>query len=302
MNQKPPSMFTCMYMHLYPLRLTWELSSATIMQQSDLDMRFYKFDFYMYRLQLPYGPASIIWNIYWYHIAAADHSIVWFQKITIPPLRKGFAVWSPSPLDFLKSAPKIYPPLPPTKWRLRNERRSSILMMCHYQDLGSASDCLYCWWNLLQPIRSTTQIWVVMHHQYGISVLVSQTAFHRETFGGVAKCRLFSQAKRNGRFSLPQNNSAMTDLLIYVDNTVSCLVIFISVERDVMLKKFWPDILMEQVQEVLDFEYKLTQLIDSKWVVVDPWSTITVPTGRHWTDLVLSFWVSLYFFNFPHVL
>lgn len=60
MNQKPPSMFTCMYMYLYPLRLTWELPSVTIIQQSGLDMRFYKFDFYMYRLQLAYGLASTI--------------------------------------------------------------------------------------------------------------------------------------------------------------------------------------------------------------------------------------------------
>ena len=60
MNQKPPCMFTCMYKYLYPLRLTWELPSATIMQQSDLDMKFYKFDFYVYRLQLPYELASTI--------------------------------------------------------------------------------------------------------------------------------------------------------------------------------------------------------------------------------------------------
>ena len=31
-------------------------------------------------------------------------------------------------------------------------------------------------------------------HQYGISALVSQTSFRGETTGGVAKCRLFSQA------------------------------------------------------------------------------------------------------------
>ena len=45
----------------------------------------------------------------------------------------------------------------------------------------------------------------------------------------------------------------MTDLLIYIDNTASCLVIFNSEERDVMLEKFWCDILMEQVQEVVGF-------------------------------------------------
>ena len=35
------------------------------------------------------------------------------RKYPYPPLpRKGFAVWPPSPLDFPKSAPKIYPLLP----------------------------------------------------------------------------------------------------------------------------------------------------------------------------------------------
>ena len=54
----------------------------------------------------------------------------------------------------------------PVKWRLRNEHISSILMMSHYLDLGSDSDWLCCKRNLLQPIRSTTRIWVVTHHQY----------------------------------------------------------------------------------------------------------------------------------------
>ena len=65
----------------------------------------------------------------------------------------------------------------PTKWCLRNERRNPILMTCHYLDLGSASDWSCCMENLIQPIRSTTQIWVVTCHQYGISALVSQTSF-----------------------------------------------------------------------------------------------------------------------------
>ena len=70
-------------------------------------------------------------------------------------------------------------------------------MTRHYPDLGSASD----WFNQIsraaRPIRSTTQIWVVTCHQYGISALVSQTSFGVETSVSVAKCRLFSQA--NGR-------------------------------------------------------------------------------------------------------
>ena len=45
-----------------------------------------------------------------------------------------------------------------------------------------------------QPIRPTTQIWVVKGHQYGIFVLISQTSFRRETSCGLVKCWLFSQA------------------------------------------------------------------------------------------------------------
>ena len=82
----------------------------------------------------------------------------------------------------------------PTKWHLRNEHRNSILMTRHYPDLGSTSDWSCRVGNLFQPIRSTTQIWVVTRHQYGISALVSQTSFGGETSWKVAKCRLFSQA------------------------------------------------------------------------------------------------------------
>ena len=63
-----------------------------------------------------------------------------------------------------------------------------------YPDLGSASDCLNQISHAARPIRSTTQIWVVTRHQYGISALVSQTSFGEETTGSVATCRLFSQA------------------------------------------------------------------------------------------------------------
>ena len=68
-------------------------------------------------------------------------------------------------------------------------------MMYRYPDLVSSSDLLCRLGNLIQPIRSTTQIWVVTRHQYGISVLVSQMLFGGETSGSIAKFRLFSQAK-----------------------------------------------------------------------------------------------------------
>ena len=48
---------------------------------------------------------------------------------------------------------------------------------------------------MARPIRSSTQIWVVTRHQHGISAFVSQMSFRGETSGGVAKCRLFSQAR-----------------------------------------------------------------------------------------------------------
>ena len=84
----------------------------------------------------------------------------------------------------------------PAKQRLRNERRNSILMTRHYPDLGNAFDWSCRVGNLLQPIKSTFQIWVVTRHQCGISALIFQTLFCRETSGGVARCRLFSKATR----------------------------------------------------------------------------------------------------------
>ena len=56
-------------------------------------------------------------------------------------------------------------------------------MTRHYPDLGSASDWSCRVGNLIQPIRSTTQIWVVTRHQYGIPAFVSQTSFRGETSG-----------------------------------------------------------------------------------------------------------------------
>ena len=66
-----------------------------------------------------------------------------------------------------------------------------ILMTCHCSDLGSASDWSKQISFAVRPIRSTTLIWIVTHHQYGISALVRETSFRRETSDGVAKCRRF---------------------------------------------------------------------------------------------------------------
>ena len=72
-------------------------------------------------------------------------------------------------------------------------------MTRHHPDLGSASDWLNQISHAARPIGSTTQIWVMTHHQYGISAFVSQTSFGGETSGSVVKCRLFSQAIENSK-------------------------------------------------------------------------------------------------------
>ena len=82
----------------------------------------------------------------------------------------------------------------PAKWRLRNELRNSILVTRHYPDMGSASDWSCRVANLIQPVRSSTQIWVVRRHQYEISALVSQTSFGGKISCSFAKRRLFSKA------------------------------------------------------------------------------------------------------------
>ena len=68
-------------------------------------------------------------------------------------------------------------------------------MTYHFPALGSASDWLKQISLAAQPIRSTTQLWVVTRHQYGVYALVPQSSFFVQTSGGVAKCRAFPRAK-----------------------------------------------------------------------------------------------------------
>ena len=82
----------------------------------------------------------------------------------------------------------------PAKWRLRNERRNSILMTRHYP----IWEVLLIGW-IKFPTRhdqsgTLPRSSVVTRRQYGISAFVSQESFGGETIGSVAKCRLFSQA------------------------------------------------------------------------------------------------------------
>ena len=91
---------------------------------------------------------------------------------------------------------------------------NSIMITCHYPDVSSVFNWSCHVGNLLQPIRSTTQIWEVTSHQYGVFALVPQTSFRGKTNSGVAECRLFSWAafKSNHHHSeLTNRNVALRD-------------------------------------------------------------------------------------------
>ena len=88
-----------------------------------------------------------------------------------------------------------------SKWRLKHQRRNTILMTSHYPDLGCASDWLKQTSVMKRPMRSASLFWVVLHYLYRISALVPQTLFRGgggggkeggwvfgETSDGVTKC------------------------------------------------------------------------------------------------------------------
>ena len=131
---------------------------------------------------IPLSRMILTWGLYYYSLYVSIKDFNYSQnKVTLRSLRK-----QPTSGDATTGFP--------AKWHLRNEHRNSILMTRHYPDLGSASDWSCRVGNLIQAFRSTTQIWVVTRHQYGISALLCQTSFGWETSGSVAICRLFSQA------------------------------------------------------------------------------------------------------------
>ena len=81
----------------------------------------------------------------------------------------------------------------PEKWHPRIKRLQKLhIDDVRHTDLGNASDWSCRVGNLILPIRSTMQIWVVTRHQNGISALDPQTSFRVESNGSAAKCRLFS--------------------------------------------------------------------------------------------------------------
>ena len=64
----------------------------------------------------------------------------------------------------------------------------AAMITCYYPDLGSSSNWSVLLREYVQLIESTTQIWVLIHDQYEISAVVSQTSLHGET--RVAGCHV----------------------------------------------------------------------------------------------------------------
>ena len=96
-------------------------------------------------------------HIEWFHLGDSSHPKRPDNSIIAVSI---WLSWSPkhSMIDCKTACPRKQSTVRdvttgfPAKWRLRNERRSSILMTCHYPDLGSASDWSCRVGNLVQPI------------------------------------------------------------------------------------------------------------------------------------------------------
>ena len=104
----------------------------------------------------------------WCSCSSKNHQKLWF----VLPLRKSFhflllTFYEYSVYNSLRKQPMFreVTTWALAKWRLSNELRNSILMTCHYPDLGSASDWLKENSLAAQPIKSNTKIWVVTRHQ-----------------------------------------------------------------------------------------------------------------------------------------
>ena len=76
-------------------------------------------------------------------------------------------------------------------------------MTRHYTDMGSASDSLN---QISRAARSTTQIWVVTRHQYGISTLIPQRSFGGETNSCVVNVGCFLRLQKAKKKRAPDEN------------------------------------------------------------------------------------------------
>ena len=112
------------------------------------------------------------------------------------------------------------------KWCLGNKRRNSISITCHYLNLGNASDWLKQISLAARPIISTTHIWLVTHHQYGISAFGPQTSFHWETSGVDGKGQLFSHATQTSVDDVTLKSRSHKKMFCFVISVYSLTTVF----------------------------------------------------------------------------
>ena len=77
------------------------------------------------------------------------------------------------------------------KWHLRNKCRNSILMMCCYPDLSSASDWFNKIVNRTKALPKSGKCWSLAWN------LCSDVISRGNCSGGITKCHLFSQARQS---------------------------------------------------------------------------------------------------------
>ena len=116
----------------------------------------------LYRVFSLTWPASM--QIYWnkrkrLHKKRVQLPQDWFGTPTWPPWRHVKTLYCLGEQPTFSDANSGFT----AKWRLRNERRNSILMTCYHSDLGSASDWLKQITVAARPIRSATQMSVSSH-------------------------------------------------------------------------------------------------------------------------------------------
>ena len=97
---------------------------------------------------------------------------------------------------------------------MTSEQRLHKFHTCdvHHLDRDSAPDWLKQIFLATRSIRSTTQAWVVTHHQYGISAVHAQTSFRGKT----NQNRLFSLATSNLASTAKCTSTANRAFTIYL--------------------------------------------------------------------------------------
>ena len=121
----------------------------------------------------------------------------------------------------------------PAKWHLRNECSNSILMTCHYPDLGSATDCI----NL---------VLVNQKHYQDLGSVVSSDCMSMELLHSFLRCHFIGKL-----LFVSQNFSCSLRLVPYLWILYFRITCFVEclVTNHSMLRKPATDYMISQVME-----------------------------------------------------